>query len=577
MLSLAFKIGAILGLAAIPPPIQAFEGASCRCLPGDDCWPSTLVWNAFNQSVDGRLVATEPLAIHCHAPSYNSTQCNTLREGWLLPKEHYQTSSSFMAPFFTNGTCDPYHPVSKPCTLGNFVRYAVNISSPDHVAKTLRFATRHNIRFIIRNTGHDYNGKSTGAGALSVWTHHLKDIEIRNWKDEYYTGKAIKLGAGVQGMEALEATHRHGLRVVCGECPTVGIAGGYSQGGGHSSLSSKHGLGADQVLEWEVIDGTGKFLVANRNQNADLYWALAGGGGGTYGVVWSMTSKAHQDSHVSGLNLSFTTDGISDDIFFKAVELYNTYLPSFVDEGIMSLNFLTNASFGITPMTAPGIPLKKLQNLVKPFLNGLEKLGIKYKYHAEEFSAYVDQFNAQTPLVEVGIAQYGGWLLPRLMFEGPTSRHELTESVRTVLSHHATFTTVGIKVTKDVTGDVYNSVNPAWRDAIAHVVLSTPWEFNQPEKMLEKRKLMTDVLVPSLSNLAPESGAYLNEGDFRQPDFKTAFYGKSYDKLRSIKAKYDPHDLFYGLTAVGSDEWTVSNSGRMCPSTRGPATLEGER
>ncbi|KAJ5522690.1 FAD binding domain protein [Penicillium frequentans] len=558
MLSLhAFKLGAFLGLVAIAPVTQAFEGVSCHCFPTDDCWPSTSTWNAFNQSVDGRLVATEPLAIPCHVPSYNEEKCNILKEGWLLPKEHYQSSSSFMAPFFTNGTCDPYHPISKPCTLGNFVRYAVNVSSPDHVAKTMQFATKHNIRFIIRNTGHDsYNGKSTGAGALSVWTHHLKNIEIKDWKDEHYTGKAFKLGAGVQGIEAYEAAHKYGLRMVGGECPTVGLAGGYSQGGGHSSLSSKHGLGADQVLEWEVIDGNGRFLVANRTQNTDLYWALAGGGGGTYGVVWSMTSKAHLDSKVSGLNLTFTTDGISDETFFKAVELYNTYLPSIVDEGVMSLNFLTNASFAISPMTGPGVPLEKLESLIKPVLIGFDKLGIKYTYQGEEFGYYLEQFNAQTPLLS--------WLLPRSIVEDPKSRHELTKSVRTALSYGATFTTVGIKVTEDVTGDVYNAVNPAWRSAIAHTLVSTAWEFDEPEKMLEKRKLMTEVLVPSLSNLAPESGAYLNEADFRQPNFKTAFYGENYDKLRSIKAKYDPHHIFYGLTAVGSDEWTVSESGRMC-------------
>ncbi|KAJ5633111.1 FAD binding domain protein [Penicillium lividum] len=564
LLSNTSKLTALLFLTAIAPTSRASRSSTCRCFPGDDCWPSTLTWNAFNQSVDGRLVATEPLAAPCHVPSYDEKTCKVLKEGWLLPEEHYQSSSSMMAPFFTNGTCDPYHPISKPCTLGNFVRYAVNVSSPAHVAETLKFVTKYNIRFIIRNTGHDYNGKSTGAGALSVWTHHLKDIEIRDWKDEYYTGKAFKLGAGVQGIEAYEAAHKHGLRMVGGECPTVGLAGGYSQGGGHSSLSSKHGLGADQVLEWEVIDGNGRFLVANRTHNTDLYWALAGGGGGTYGVVWSMTSKAHQDSQVSGLNLTFTTDGISDDTFFKAVELYNTHLPSIVDEGVMSLNFLTNTSFAISPMTGPGVPLKKLLSLIKPVLDGLDNLGIKYQYTAEDFDTYLDQFNAQTPLVEIGVAQYGSWLLPRSILESPETRHEFTNSVRTVLSYGATLTTVGIKVTKEVTGEVYNSVNPAWRRAIAHTLMSTAWEFNEPQKMLEKRELMTDKLVPSLSNLAPESGAYLNEADFRQPDFKRAFYGENYHKLRSIKTKYDPHQLFYGLTAVGSDEWTILDSGRMC-------------
>ena len=68
-------------------------------------------------------------------------------------------------------------------------------------------------------------GKSTGDGALAIWTHHLKDIEILDYQSEYYTGKAIKMGAGVQGFEAYAAADKEGLNVVGGECPTVGLAG----------------------------------------------------------------------------------------------------------------------------------------------------------------------------------------------------------------------------------------------------------------------------------------------------------------------------------------------------------------
>lgn len=356
-----------------------------------------------------------------------------------------------------------------------------------------------------------YNGKSTGAGALSVWTHHLKTLEFKDWNDQYYTGKVAKLGAGIQGMEAYEAAQARGLRMVSGECPTVGMAGGYSQGGGHSALSSKYGLGADQVLEWEVIDGNGRFLVANREQNSDLYWALSGGGGGTYGVVWSMTSKAHADGHVAGLNLTFTTTNVSDKTFFSVVEYYNSLLPSIVDEGVMSLNFLTNTSFSISPMTGPGVPLAKLESLIKPVLTKLKQLDIQYTYSAEEFGTYLDQFNSQVPLVEVGVAQYGSWLLPRSIVSNPSSNHELTNSIHNVLSTGSTFTTVAINVSKEVTGDVYNAVNPAWRNAIAHTLMSTAWEFDEPEKMKADRELMTNYLVPQLSKLAPESGAYLNE------------------------------------------------------------------
>lgn len=183
-----------------------------------------------------------------------------------------------MAPFFTNNSCSPFTPENTPCLLGNYINYAVDVSKPNHVSAAILFATKHNIRFVIRNTGHDYNGKSTGAGALGVWMHNLKDISFVDWKDRHYSGKAIKLGAGVQGIEAYRAANAQGFAVVGGSCPTIGIAGGYTQGGGHSPLASKFGLAADQTLEFEVIDGRGEIIKANRNTNSDLYWALSGGG-----------------------------------------------------------------------------------------------------------------------------------------------------------------------------------------------------------------------------------------------------------------------------------------------------------
>ena len=69
-----------------------------------------------------------------------------------------------MAPFFTNNSCSPFTPEQSPCLIGTYVDYAVDVASPEHVAKTTMFCIKHNIRLVIRNTGHDYLGKSTGAG-----------------------------------------------------------------------------------------------------------------------------------------------------------------------------------------------------------------------------------------------------------------------------------------------------------------------------------------------------------------------------------------------------------------------------
>lgn len=92
-----------------------------------------------------------------------------------------------------------------------------------------------------------------------------------DWQDDFYIGKALTLGAGLQGFEALAAAYKLGLVVVTGECPTVGLASGYTQGGGHSGLSTAFGLAADNTLSFDVVTAAGEVVTASRTQNADLY------------------------------------------------------------------------------------------------------------------------------------------------------------------------------------------------------------------------------------------------------------------------------------------------------------------
>lgn len=83
-----------------------------------------------------------------------------------------------------------------------------------------------------------------------------------------------KLGAGVQGYEMLQAATALGRVAVGGECPTVGVAGGYTKGGGHSAISTNFGLAADQTLSFDVVTASGELVTASKTENSDLYWAL---------------------------------------------------------------------------------------------------------------------------------------------------------------------------------------------------------------------------------------------------------------------------------------------------------------
>ncbi|KAJ6105566.1 FAD binding domain protein [Penicillium capsulatum] len=97
-----------------------------------------------------------------------------------------------MAAWWTNSSCSPFMDADTSCTIGPLIR----------------FADEHNIRVVIRNTGHDYLGKSPGAGAIALWMHHLKGIQYEaEYKSPGYTGPAIRVGAGVQGFEAENAAH----------------------------------------------------------------------------------------------------------------------------------------------------------------------------------------------------------------------------------------------------------------------------------------------------------------------------------------------------------------------------------
>lgn len=88
-------------------------------------------------------------------------------------------------------------------------------------------------------------------------------------------GAAITAAAGTQMLELDKEAHLRNLTIVSGGAGTVGV-GGFLTGGGHGALSSTYGLGADQVLEIEMVTPGGEILTANECQNQDLFWAMRG-------------------------------------------------------------------------------------------------------------------------------------------------------------------------------------------------------------------------------------------------------------------------------------------------------------
>lgn len=377
------------------------------------------------------------------------------------------------------------------------------------------------------------------------------------------------MGAGVQGIDAYKAAHARGFRVIGGDCPSVGLAGGYTQGGGHSLLSSTYGLAADQTLEWELVTANGTHLVASPTQNSDLYWALSGGGAGTYGVVVSMTSKVYQDGAVGGANLTFSSADIPQDTYWKVIDYWQSLLPGWVDMGAYLVYVITESTFYLQVLTLPDASRAMISAMLQPFFDRLAESNITYSGNITSFSSYFDHYAFYIPLPYGAYTNnevIGGRLIPRSLIE--TNNSALTSAVRNIVTNSSfTFNGLALNVNHSIAGNTpgSNAVLPGWRNAILSAILQGPWDDSASfATNVATEDTLTEIMVPYLENITPGAGSYMNEADVNLKTWKEDFYGSNYDALLSVKRKYDVNDLFYAPTAVGSDAWSVASDGRLC-------------
>ncbi|KAF5018569.1 hypothetical protein F66182_9443 [Fusarium sp. NRRL 66182] len=562
----------LLHLAAASPRAHV-QQAKCRCLPGESCWPKTDIWKRLNGTVDNRLIKVVPIGAQCHDPHYDAEACAALQAQWMNPLLHIESPSSPMQLFFGNQSCDPFTPREQPCELGNLVSYAVNAASPSHIATAIRFAQQHNIRFVnlqLTKLHISFFGRSTGAGALSVWTHHMKSLELLDYKSDVYTGKAIRMGAGVQGSEALEFANSKGLVVVAGECPTVGMAGGFTQGGGHSPLSTEFGMGADQVLEYDVVTADGRTLRASATQNQDLYWALSGGGGGTYAVVTSMTVRAHAAAQVGGGKIQIAANATAPpEVFSKIIAELHKLLPGMVDNGAAIGYLLMAQALTIGPITVFNATGDFVQSIVAaPFLSALDNTGVSYssEFTTKSYRDHYDHYYGPLPVGSVfsTAVQSGGRLVPRAAVEDASE--QVSAAISDIIAQQAIVVgSVGsyaVRYSKNTS----NAVLPAWRDTLIQLQVSVPWSTDPAhwQDMVGVQTFINDVLMPKIKQVTPGGASYLNEASIKEQDWKDAFFGANYERLEKIKAKWDKDSFFYSYKGAGSDAWNVNASGKMC-------------
>ncbi|KAH8880480.1 FAD-binding domain-containing protein [Thozetella sp. PMI_491] len=591
-------LGVTLTLLALANRCHAGTPEKCKCAPTDVCWPDDSEFDALNETVSGQLIHAVPPASVCYpnALEYNPSACEFIAASWHNSTFHAADPVSIGFPWWANNTCPPLFPNgtsvngdpdagTKGCKIGGYPVYSLNATNISHIQAVVRFANEKNIRLNIKSTGHSFQGRSTAYGSLSVWTHNLRGAQ---WHEDFQpegcttvnlTQRAATFAAGERVRTVYEFADAHGSVIVAGSDQEVGVVGWFT-GGGHGPLSSTYGMGADNVLQARVVTPTGELVTANACQNPDLFWAIRGGGGGTFGVITEVTMRAYPSPQTSrhGLTISALPETNSTTFLSLMAQLLSD-LPRLKSGGMQGYMILVPPGFaGIERWTLRwnlnvyDKPNGTIESLVAPLVQWLDALNgtsVSYISTFDHKPNFLSMWNSVVSGEAVGTS--GGSLGSRFL---PSSALENTERLSVVLQNLTTPATGGppifiqgqLVANSDRRGDDV-AMNPAWRDAVVHLIVTEgfpDWfSFEMAKPTIDR---MTYGRVQQLRILAPDSGAYFNEGDPYDLNWQYDFFGNNFARLQAIKKMYDPNSVLWCLACIGSEEWVEveQQSGRLC-------------
>ena len=559
---------------------RAGAAAASRVRPGMPGWPTEADWASLRQATSGRLlrvappVLTEDEAKHLLAnPFFIGDQPGlTQSAGWL---NAWRSSPS---------------------------AYAVAAESAADVAAAIRFARTHNLRLVVKGGGHSYLGTSSAPDSLLVWTRRMNRIEVHEAFSPIGSAAtpvpAVSLGAGCVWLHAYQAVAGAGRYVQGGGCTTVGVAG-LILGGGFGSFSKAFGLAASSLLEAEIVTADGTIRTVNEAREPDLFWALKGGGGGTFGVVTRLTLATHPLPSTFG-TLSLTIKASSDDAFRRL-------MARFVD---VYANSLCNPHWGEQVRAGPdnrlrvamvfqGIPKAEASAAFQPLVDfakgepseytvaealSVSEIPARYLWNGwvlRLFARSAVEFDSRPSAAwtdfwwrgdgeQVGAfwhAFASAWLPASLLEASHRSRLVdawFAASRQWPVSFHFNKGLAGAPEAA-VAAARNTAMNPAVASAFALAIaaasepgLGAQGPAHGPAMpTAAERAARVRAAMEALRAAAPDTGSYVNECDYFQPDWQRAFWGTNYPRLREIKQRYDPEGLFIVHHGVGSEDWSA--------------------
>jgi FAD/FMN-containing dehydrogenase len=561
-----------------------------RVRPGDQSWPSDKAWEELGRRLEGRLIkVSSPLAACVGAPSSDACAylAKEIKNPYYLGDEVGLTETLGWVGAWT----------SRPSV------YAVAAQSTAGVVATVNFARTQNLRLVIKGGGHSYQGTSNAADSLLIWMRSMSAILLHDafvgsaCEGQARAQPAVSIEAGaIWGRVYQEVMVKAGRYVQGGGCLTVGV-GGFVNGGGFGSLSKAFGTAAANLIEAEVVTADGDVKLANACLNADLFWAIKGGGSG-FGVVTRMTLRTHELPEVIGA-VRATIDAASDDAYrrlvakafdFYAQALFNPQWGEqfrlqrgrrlwiqMVFQGLGRdeaeaawrpfFDWVAASPQDFNVVSPPRIPaapgrrfwdpatLRQIPGVVLSddregapesniFWRGnLDEAGqVIHAYQSVWLPASLLNLDQRPRLVEALIAAAGHSQVEIYFGKGLTGgRPEAIEATRDTAMNPAVADTFALAICGAGGPPAYPGVpghepdeEKAWRDAAA-----------------------ATAAMGELRKLTPRPASYVWETDFFEPNWQDSFWGDNYARLRAVKEKYDPDGVFFLHHGVGSESWSA--------------------
>ena len=400
----------------------------------------------------------------------------------------------------------------------------------------------------------------------------MRDVTVDLSKGDPSVGSTgtVKVMAGADRADVFNAASAVKSLVVTGADPGVGI-GGLLTGAGHGPVTSRYGLAADNVLSMDVVTADGNLVTADPNTNSDLFWAMRGGGGSTFGVLVSATARVFPDVPFTYYYWQYNTTANSD-TYWALVQLFHTYLPQMSDDGAMGYYYMYTKATPTTGLLEGNWLLPTLSEadgakIFAPFNAAIAahkkvwKDPVTSSAYGVPYDSYTNGWANLTGAGE-GVG-FSGRLGSRLFDKAALSNPGLGNALRAATPPSSNLI-LGHLVAGKAVANVKipgggNAVLPAWRSTYAHIVLQTYW--TPTVDMAQAYAVQTDLRTlrtPNLVTIAPNTGAYINEADPTEPQWQKTFWGSNYPRLKQLKDKYDPQGVFWCHPCVGSEEWIVT-------------------